>query len=77
MSNVRALRTKDISPRIVVTSVLDNVDRFAAIYIVALTDKGEPEFYASGDLTQMCLASKVFDDFCLRYIRGEIDEERP
>jgi len=79
MSNIKTLRSKDISPLIVLTSLLEKVDELKYIYVVAMEkheDGGcDPKIYASGDLSQMCVAALCLTETTQKYLRGEIYSE--
>lgn len=76
--NLRALRTKDVSPTIVVDSIVKELPVIKDIYVVAITEEDGvecPLVWASGNLANMAYAAMVFQDYSMRHIRGEIDEE--
>lgn len=77
MGDVKALRTKDISPAIVLESLkqANEGGKIDAIYVITIKD-GRTDAWASGDLNQIGLAYCAFTDLVTRYIRGEVIEER-
>lgn len=75
MSNLRALRVKDVSPTIIMDSLTQHLPEMDQLYVVALMKTGEPLVWASGDLGELCHASFIMHDLALRYVRGEVDGE--
>lgn len=75
LTNIRALRSKDVTPAIVLCSLDKALPTIKQMYVVTLTDDG-PVLYATGDLSDLCYAAKVLDDLATRFVRNEIEEER-
>lgn len=77
MSNLRALRTKDVSPAIVMESVGTALEAGTVkdIYVVTFDAKGEPTIWASGDLRLLSLAAASLQDLTFKYLNKEIDGE--
>lgn len=79
MSNVEALRPENITPRMVLEGVMEDVENFDSIYVVGLTKEGQPEMYklyASGDLSGLSLATHLFQRLTNAYLDGLVDTER-
>lgn len=78
-TNVSALRPKDITPRMVLEGVLEDVDNFESVYVVGFNKEGQPEMYqiyASGDLSGLSLATHLLQRLTNMYLDGLIDTER-
>lgn len=73
---VVALRTKNITPRIVLESLQGELENTRDLYVVLIDKNGDPAFYATGDLSTLCYAATVMQDYATRFVRGEIVEER-
>lgn len=78
MTNIRALRTTDITPEIVCDAVRVAVEAGTvnAIYVITIDHENQTTCYASGDLNKIGLAHVALTDLVNRYIHGEISEER-
>lgn len=74
--NLRALRATDISPEIVLQSLENRLSDIGDIYVVVFTKEGEPEIYASGDLTRLPSGALILQDTALSYARGEFQQEK-
>lgn len=77
MGDLRALRTKDITPGIVIDGLRKTSDdgKIDAIYAITIKD-GRTTMWASGDLNLLGLAHVAMTDFVMRSINDEIVEER-
>jgi hypothetical protein len=75
MGELKALRQADISPEIVVQSLIKELPKLRELYVVALTDD-DPIVWATGNLNDLCYAAKCLDVMADRYIRGEIESEK-
>jgi len=74
-NNVHPLFMRDLSPEIVLRNMLDSVDLYQEIYVVAKRKDGGFSPWASGELKHLPDASLVLQDLAFKYIRGEIDGE--
>ena len=73
-NKLRAINAKSVTPQIVLESLHERLPRIKEVYIVAVMNDGDPEFYASGDLHGMGMAAIALQDLSLKYFRGEIEE---
>lgn len=77
MGDLKALRTKDISPAIVVESLRTAIEEGEVDAVYAITIKnGRTTAWASGDLNMIGLALVAFQELVRQYASGEIVEER-
>lgn len=75
MSNVKALKTKFITPEILMQSIGAALPDLKQLYAVGIDKNGVSAVWASGDLTDLCYAARCLDVLADRYIRNEIEEE--
>jgi hypothetical protein len=77
MGDLRALRTKDITPAIVINGLkkAEEDGKVDSIYVVTIKN-GKTQIWASGDLNMLGLAHVAFTDFVMKSINDEIVEER-
>ncbi len=71
MSNLVPLRTKDISPTMVVQSLQEDVEQMEDIFVVSITANG-PVVYASGNLMLLSFAALVLQDIAMKQLNDEI-----
>ena len=75
MSKVRALKVEFVSPVIVMESVASKLETLKDLYVIGINADGEPEMWATGDLSNMCFASMALQQLCHQYLRGELEDE--
>lgn len=75
MSNVRALRSRDVSPAIVMQSLQEQLPQIEAIYVIAMMKDSAPAVWTSGDLGQMCHASILLQSYATDYALGRVEQE--
>lgn len=73
MSNLRALRTTDINPAIVLQALQKDIETLQDIYVVAIDKEGHPIVFASGNLQGLSHASLVLHDLALKQLNGLIE----
>ncbi len=76
MGNVVPLRTKDISPAIVIQTLQEDIDTIEDMFVVAITQNG-PVVYASGNLMLLSFAALVLQDMALKELNGDIENADP
>ncbi len=76
MGNVVPLRTKDISPAIVLQTLQEDIDTIEDMFVVTITQNG-PVVYASGNLMLLSFAALVLQDMALKELNGNIENADP
>jgi hypothetical protein len=61
-ANLRALREQDVSPRIIIQTLQQEIDNIALIHVVTFDEDGQAKVYTSGNLPELSLAAHVLSD---------------
>lgn len=74
MTNVTPISPENLTPEIVLQSVLKEVQNARAMYVVLILKEGEPSVYTCGRLEDLCYASQSLNTVTQRYLRGEVED---
>lgn len=69
-----ALRSSDVSPRVILDQLEDEVHELSSMYVVGLTKEG-PVVYASGTIGDLAIAAHVLDIMAKRYLEEGISDD--
>jgi hypothetical protein len=72
MSKVSALNGNSITPAVVLNSVAEQLPEIKELYVVALSEKGEPTVWASGQLNSAAFAALCLHDLALKSLNGMV-----
>lgn len=73
MSNVKPLRTRDLTPQMVLDSVQEQADNYEHIFIVALRKDGDTESWTTQmNTAEFALVSLITTDFAHRILNEEV-----
>lgn len=75
MSEIKALRSSDVSPNVLIDSLIKDSGKIKQMYVIAFSNNGEPMVYTAGDLGGLGFASIIIQDLALKYINGLIIHE--
>lgn len=70
---VTALRTKDITPDMVLTNVMNEKPKH--VYVVTVDESGELSVWASGDLSRMSDAALMLTYRATQHAMGEVNSD--
>jgi hypothetical protein len=73
--NVTPLRTKDLTPSMVLGSALESSLEWKSVYIVGINKEGQAEMYAAGDLNDLAYAALSLQSLALTHVNGGIEQE--
>lgn len=74
MSNVAAIGTKGITPRLVLETLHDEIENIEDLYVVAFPKSGGHRLYASGSLVRLPLAALLIQELALDYVNDRIKD---
>ena len=72
---VKALNKKAVTPEFILNNALSEAKNFKAAFIVGITEDGQSQVWASGDLGYLTYAQMVLLDLSLKHVNGMIDDE--
>lgn len=73
MSEIVALRTKDITPEMVLHNAINEKPKH--VYLVTFAEDGTPTVWASGDLSRMSDAALLLTMRATQNAMGEVDND--
>lgn len=76
MSKVNALRSKDITPTVVVHSVAEEAENLTDLFVVGFDKQGQHIAWSSGDRRNMALAALILQDLAMADTYGVVETEQ-
>jgi len=74
MNNILKFESKSVTPEKVVEALKEDLPQIGQIYaIVFRKPDGQPLFYSSGNIVNLCHASVIFNDIAQHFVRGDFE----
>ncbi len=71
ITNLRALRASDISPNVVLQTLLGKLQEIEQMYVVTFDKKGIPTLYSTGDQSMQPMAALYIQEMCVARLMGK------